>query len=144
MAANVVQLCEDVLTHIQAFSYSYTFTASRQHIAFVRLEDTNDTRVFVYPGTIARAVETRASYRVQAQVFVHLANYINTNSQTEIDNGILFTQELERSIDNIILSDWSMLSYDSDVSGRASFQLEGLGQRNYFHTAIGIQFVALD
>lgn len=144
MAADLIELCEGVLSHIQASSYSYRFTASRRHIAFVRLEDTNGTQVFVYPGTIARAVESRVDYRVTAQVFVHVANYIDTATDQEIDNSIRLTQQLERSLDNLKIGEWSMMAFDSDVSGRPAFQVEGISQRNYFHTAIGLTFATVD
>ncbi len=142
MAALVVDLCEAVAEHLRdrvTNAFSFSFQVVRQNPAFAQLEDTRNTRVFVYPVQANRSIEDRASTGLAYTVMVHLTNWID-GDDSEIDDALLLVEEIEDALFNFAAAGFEMVQFSSEVGGRAPYEVEAVAQQRYFHVPIAVQF----
>ena len=148
MAARVIELCEAVKDYINAQktlgTYSFGFNVIRTNWVSTDLKDTNSTVVYIYPAQptgSALPQGTRAEFMRQYQVSCHLTNYVDSASQAEIDDALQLAEELERSLENVEMADFSMLEFESTTGGRAFFEIQPAIQRNYYHAIINLTYL---
>lgn len=144
MAAPVVELCDAVVAYIQGQTYSMTFNVERVNFVKTDLSDTVTTNVYVYPGqslSSSTRVYDRGSFSRRFGVVVHITNFIdNIDTNSEIDNALLLTHEIEKSLENVNFGEMQMMQFESETSGREFFGIEQAQERNYFHTIITIDY----
>lgn len=144
MAARVVDLCEAIKTYIESQTYSFTFTVARTNWVTTDLKDSAFTRVFVYPAQptgSSTEIGSRGDYLRRYSVNVHLTNYVDSNSQSEIDTALQLAEEIEQSLENVDHSGFQMVRFTSQTAGRPYFELEAAVERNYYHSIITIEYL---
>jgi len=144
MAALIVELCDAVVAHLNdrtTNSFSFTFTAIRSNPAFVRLEETNLTRVFVYPVQLSKRIVDRRRFDRMYRVNVHVTNYLDTD---EIDDALQLVEEIEDAMESVEAAGFQMITFDSELGGRAPYEVQNISDARYFHVPIGIDFLKID
>ena len=144
-ASKIVSLCDGIVAFLAATPYPYRFNVSRELRKQLKMEDTNETQVFVYPapGGSSYPAETRDVFGQTYSVYIHIANYLDTNSQEEIDQALDLHERIAASLVNTaFIGDFQFLEFESGDSPVDFFDNAEAQQHNYYHSVISVQYLS--
>ena len=144
MAAQVVKLCDSIVAHIKQKQtdgfFSNTFNIARRNYQVTQLADTNVTNVWVYPQVNRAEPGTREIWSRTYSIALHLANFLDSMTQDEIDIALNLMDELELSVENTRFGEFAMISFETQT-GRPFFEREATVDQNYFHAVSTVNYL---
>lgn len=142
MPASIVTLCEAVKDFLNGESYSQAFTAARSNVPVKSLEETNSLVVEVFPGEYTVDAETRGDWRYEYTVNVAVSKVITAaDRQTEEDGLLALAEEIQESLKDEAMGDFSMLTLTTQTGAKQHFNAERLLSAGQFVAVLEVVYV---
>jgi hypothetical protein len=139
MAAKVVQLCEDIVSHLNNQSLSQAFTAFRRNIWYTNLEDTNDLQVVVTPQETETTIETRQSSSRRFRVNVIIQQKVSAQAQ---EDGLMqLSEEIEDALRGQAMGEFGFSEFSDTIGSRQFIDLDAAASEGLFRTVIQISYL---
>ena len=134
MAARAIEYCEAVKAYLEQQqtqgTYSFSFLIQRANPSRYELSATNSTIVFLYPGPEGPNTGTRRQWRHTYTVVLHVVNFVDSNTQDEIDDVYQLLQEITDSMKDAVISGHSLLEFGTEDNPEELLIPQSLHNRN--------------
>jgi len=118
MPAKATTITIDVANLLDAANLSMTVFRKSGATSF-NVNDDNDTKCFVYPGTTSMTAETRGWSRREISVIIQVFRFLNEDDATaQVDGLYELLENIEDTVDNTPLGNFEFVEFASDSSSR--------------------------
>ncbi len=114
MPARVIEICDGLKNYVEGQTYSYTFSVKRENPAHHRLESSPFTTLFVYPAPQGPSTATRNKWLHTYGITIHMVNFVDSVSQSEIDDVYEAMEEITDSLKDAVISGRSLMEFSTE------------------------------
>lgn len=134
--SDFLEILDETVTHLNSFSFSKSFTATRTYTPRNTLEELEGLQVAVFPISTTDERENRSTNRIEYSIGIVVTQNVDPTDDTDISDLMTLCREITNSFFDEIYPD-NLLNIVG-ANNEPIFDHEKLSQNNVFQSIINI------